>query len=158
RTREEARSRAAPFVPLVIAKVALFIAITVVWIVVGVATPLVLGILSLVFGAALRRAASACVRAAQRATTRMSDASAWLSGHRREAVGEQASVDAPRIRVLSELDEVRAVTEPQASAVRETARARREAEDKKRLDEELALEIEEEGERLVGRRIDPRPS
>jgi hypothetical protein len=79
-------------------RLGLFVAWLVVWLVVGVALPLVLGVLSLLFGAALRRAAAACVAAARRSQASLGRASMWLSGHRddREAAAEPRD---PTIRV-----------------------------------------------------------
>ena len=107
--REAARSRRAPFVARMFAKLGLLIALLAVWIAVGIVTPLVLLLLSLVFGQALRRAAKATFRAAQRAQRALGRASDWLSGHREEP--------AAFVRVASDLDRVRAVTETEAQAL-----------------------------------------
>jgi len=143
RSRELARARAVPFVPRLIAKLGLAIAKMAVWVSVGIVVPIVLTVLSLFFGGALRRAAKACMRAARRANARMGDASAWLSGHRRE----DTEAEAVRIRVHSELDEVRAVTpsQAQALAIKEAseARARGERVDPW-IDEPIGEEIDEE--------------
>lgn len=146
RRRMEARARAAPFIPRVIGHVALLATMLVVWAVVGVAVPLVLTVLSLVFGASLRRAAGRVVAAAGRATKRLHGASRWLSGHREDAV---AQPEEPRVRVM-------AVTPEQAQriAIREAALERQaRTDDADALaDEELRREeIEEERKRLLAR-------
>jgi serine/threonine protein kinase len=69
-----------PFLPLLVARVALFAAILVVWATVGLAVPLVLLVLSSLFGRALRRAAAACVGAAKRSQQAILRASARLGG------------------------------------------------------------------------------
>ena len=80
--RKVRRERQPPFVPRVLAQIGLLLGKLVVWIVVGLVVPLILGLLSMIFGKGLRTAAAACMRAAKRAGTAMSDASAWLSGER----------------------------------------------------------------------------
>jgi serine/threonine protein kinase len=100
RRRALARTRRPPFLPRTFAKLGLLIAMLAVWIAVGLVVPSVLVALSLLFGAALRRAAHANVRAARRAQSRLNDAWSWLSGERPE------SAEPPRVRVPSGLDEV----------------------------------------------------
>lgn len=80
----------------------LLIAWAAVWLTVRFLVPIVLGLLSMLFGKALRRAASACVRAAKRSQSAIGRASSWLSGHRKEDTLEPAPV-----RVTTELDRVR---------------------------------------------------
>ena len=101
RRRALARSRRPPLVPRVLGQVALLAALVVVWVSVGLALPLVLMLLSLVFGAPLRRAAAATRRAASRSQAALRRGSAWLSGHREEDVTPSARVrvDAPSDRV-----------------------------------------------------------
>lgn len=94
--RSLARARRAPFVPRLVAKFGLLVATLAVWIAVGIFTPLLLVLLSLAFGASLRRAASACRRAARRSQLAMGRASSWLSGHRET---EDAIEDRVRIAV-----------------------------------------------------------
>ncbi|HVH43299.1 MAG TPA: hypothetical protein VM925_13180, partial [Labilithrix sp.] len=114
RRRALARSRRAPFVPRFFAKLGLFIALLAVWIAVGLVAPLVLGLLSLLFGPALRRAAQACLRAAGRSQAALGRASAWLSGER---TGD-AERDATRVRVDAELDRAPRIADQEASHTR----------------------------------------
>ncbi len=137
KARALARARRAPFVPRVFAKLGLFIATVAVWIAVGLVTPLVLVLLSLVFGERLRRAARHCMRAARRAQNALGRASHWLSGHRAE------NVDSGFVRVATDLDRVRAVTETEAQAI---AIAQAEARGEN-ADEWLEQKIAEESER-----------
>ena len=138
--REAARARRAPFVPRLFAKLGLLVALVAVWIAVGVVTPLVLLALSLVFGKALRRAAKACVRSARRAQAALGRASDWLSGHRAEATDEAPAF----VRVATDLDRIRAVTEAEAQALA-VAEAEARGEDAEAWMEQ---KIAEEGERL----------
>ncbi len=156
--REAARARRAPFVTRLFAKLGLLVALVVVWIAVGLVTPLVLLILSLIFGKALRRAASACVRAAKRSQVSLGRASNWLSGHRAEPAGEAT----PFVRVAAtDLDRVRAVTETEAQALA-IAQAEARGEDAEAwLEQQIAgeterLRLEEEDERRR-RRAMPSP-
>jgi hypothetical protein len=111
--RAAAYARRAPLVPRIFAKLGLLVALVAVWIAVGIVTPLVLYALSLVFGKALRRAAKACVRSARRAQAALGRASDWLSGHRAEPTNEATAF----VRVATDLDRVRAVTEAEAQAL-----------------------------------------
>ena len=98
----------------------------VVWFVVGLVVPLVLTMLSLIFGAALRRAADACRRASQRAGSAIARRSGWLGADEHahdeerahdEAREEPAESDAvPRVRVAAAdvLRQVRSLTPEQA--------------------------------------------
>ncbi len=97
RRRERRRARRPPLFPRLVAKLGLAIATLAVWIAVGFVTPLVLTILSVLFGPALRRAAKACFSAAQRSTASMQRASRWLSGERVE--DEIATSETPHVRV-----------------------------------------------------------
>ena len=92
RLRTLARGRRAPFLPRVIGQLALFVALLVVWLTVGLALPLVLVILSLIFGGGLRRAARATRRAALRSRAALLRGSSWLAGHRAEDVAPEARV------------------------------------------------------------------
>ena len=82
--RAVARGRRAPFLPRVVGQVALLVALIAVWVSVGLAIPLALMVLSLVFGGSLRRAAAATRRAARKTQSALQRGSAWLSGHREE--------------------------------------------------------------------------
>ncbi|MBX3223421.1 MAG: serine/threonine protein kinase [Labilithrix sp.] len=113
RAREAARERRPPLVPRLGAQLGLLVALVVVWLTVGLLVPLVLSLLSLLFGKALRRAASASLRAAKRSQAALGRASAWVSGHREE----QPTEDMARVRVSSELARVRSVTEHEAQAI-----------------------------------------
>jgi hypothetical protein len=79
-----------------VGQLALFAAQLVVWVVLGVALPVALGLLSLVFGGALRRDARACQGAAKKSSAAMGRASSWLSGARpgEEDAAPDASGDA----------------------------------------------------------------
>jgi hypothetical protein len=92
--RRAARARRAPFVPRVATKLALFVASIAVWLAVGVVTPVLLVLLSLVFGQGLRETARSCRAASRRSLRAMSRASAWVSGHRSQEEGEGASLHA----------------------------------------------------------------
>ncbi|MBX3212930.1 MAG: serine/threonine protein kinase [Labilithrix sp.] len=120
RARQAARARRPPFVPRLFAQLGLLVARIAVWATVGLLVPLVLVLLSLVFGEALRRAAKACGRAAERSLAALGRASSWVSGYRRDDTEL-----APRLRISPELARVRAVTEAEAQAIavaREEAR------------------------------------
>lgn len=104
RLRRLRRSRAAPFLPRFVAQIALLAARIVVWVVVGAAVPILLTLLSLVFGAKVRRGSRACVDAARRADAKIARASAWLSGHR----DAEADAGAPEIDATNEDDARRA--------------------------------------------------
>ena len=115
--RARARARAAPFFPRVIAQLGLAIAIVVVWLTVGIVTPMVLGLLSVLFGPALRRAARACHDAAARSTAAMGRASQWLSGYRVEEEETREEAAPARVRVGSEEDvRARVADEEEAAA------------------------------------------
>jgi hypothetical protein len=104
RARAERRARGAPFVPRLLAQLGLFAASLVVWIVVGAVVPLVLVLLSLIFGGALRRAARACVGAARRTQGAMGRASRWLAGHRVDAPTSATRVE-PQVRIDGGVDD-----------------------------------------------------
>jgi hypothetical protein len=114
RRRDLARGRRAPFLPRALAKLGLLIAWVVVWLTVGLVVPLVLGLLSLFFGKSLRRAAAACFRAATRTQAALGRASSWLSGFRAE---DATAAEPARVRIVTDLDRVRAVTEREAQAI-----------------------------------------
>jgi serine/threonine protein kinase len=100
RRRAAARSRrAAPLVPRVVGQLALLVAQVAVWVSVGLAVPLILAILALVFGDPLLRAAAATRRAASRSQASLRRGSAWLSGYREE--------DPPRHRIGEWAEQVR---------------------------------------------------
>jgi hypothetical protein len=98
-----------PFLPRIVVNIALWVTSLVVWIAVGIVTPFVLFILSLFFGAALRRAAAACARAALATRHAMGRASGWLAGRDR--------VDGPRVGVHA-VPDGRARVAPDAERVR----------------------------------------
>ncbi len=103
RRREAAHARRAPFVPRIAGQLAIFVARIAVWVSVGLVVPLLLVLLSLVFGGALRRAAGATRRAAIRSELRLRRGSAWLGGHREEDGAPEARVrigaDPAQVRV-----------------------------------------------------------
>jgi hypothetical protein len=107
RDRRARHARRPPLLPRVVAQLGLFVAGLVVWIVVGAVVPIVLALLSVLFGRALRRAAAACVRAARRSHGAMARASRWLGGERSiEAGGPAAGVRIEvRKRVAADEDE-----------------------------------------------------
>jgi serine/threonine protein kinase len=107
RARAAARARRPPLLARLLGRLGLLVAWLVVWTAVGVAVPFVLVLLSLLFGGALRRAATACVHAARRSQAALGRASLWLSGHRQREDEEQ---EERRIRVASDPERVRAVT------------------------------------------------
>jgi hypothetical protein len=108
RRRALAREHGAPFVPRFFANLGLFVAFLVVWLTVGMVVPLVLYILSILFGPGLRRAAHACTNAAMRSSAALGRASNWLSGER-ALEGGQAQVrvaeDGARVRAAIEVSE-----------------------------------------------------
>jgi hypothetical protein len=128
--RKARRARAAeslPFPVRVAGWLGLLVARMVVFALVGIAVPLLLQLLSLAFGAGLRRAADACSRGAARAGAAMSRSASKLAG---EDVEEH---EAPaRVRVArgdDPLRSVRAVTPEQAQeeAIRAAERRAEEA-------------------------------
>ena len=139
--RALARSRRPPLLPRVFAKLGLLIAWIVVGLTVGLVVPLVLLLLSVFFGEALRRAAAASSRAAKASQAALGRASAWLSGHREE----ETAVAPARVRVATDLDRMRAVTELEAQ---ELAIARAEARGQD-ADAWLEDRIAQEEERLA---------
>lgn len=137
--REAARARRPPLVPRLFAQLGLLVARIAVWLTVGLIVPLVLSLLSLLFGEALRRAAKACVRAAKRSQAALGRASSWVSGHREETVE-----GAPRLRISPELARVHAVTEEEAQAL-SIARAEARGEDAEAwIEARLAGEVDDE--------------
>ena len=104
--RALARSRRPPFVPRVIGQLGLFVAWLAVWLTVGLALPLVLALLSLIFGASLRRAAAATRGRAIRTRMALGRASAWLAGYRGEDAPDAAQVRVegiePRLRIADD--------------------------------------------------------
>jgi serine/threonine protein kinase len=155
RRRAAAKGRAIPFIPRVVAQIGLLAATIAVWAVVGVAVPLVLTVLSLIFGAKLRAAAKSCAKAAMRASSRMSDASRFLSGYRKEEAVTPEQERASRARVI-------AVTPQQAQslAIQEAAKERHRIatmteEEREAAEEEVRLreEIESERQRLLQNRL-----
>jgi serine/threonine protein kinase len=90
RKKRTPRKPRAPLVPRLFARLGLLIAWLVVSLVVGLVVPFVLVLLSLLFGAALRRGARACATAASKSRAALGRASAWLSG------------DPPKVRVANE--------------------------------------------------------
>ena len=106
RRRELARARRPPFVPRVVGQLGIFVALVAVWLTIGLAVPLVLLILSLVFGASLRRAALVTRRAAARSTLSLRSTASWLAGHRKDE-----AVLPDRVRVGDEPERVRVESE-----------------------------------------------
>jgi hypothetical protein len=102
-----------PFLPRLLVHLALWIASLVVWVTVGLVTPLLLAIFSLFFGSALRRAASACMRAALATQRALGNASGWVAGKEREEgalpsgeeVHSRVAEEPERLRVASEEEE-----------------------------------------------------
>ena len=141
--RAAARARRPPFLPRVVGRFGLFLAWLVVWLVVGMAVPLVLGLLSLVFGGALRRAAAACVAAARRSQVSLGRASMWLSGHREVREGRQEPRDPTiRVRVVDSGED-----EPR-SGEGESTTVRPDEEAEAWMEERLEREVERERMRL----------
>jgi serine/threonine protein kinase len=104
RERRAARRQGGlPFLPLLVTRLALLAATLVVWATVGLAVPIVLTVLSLLFGSALRRAAAACVRAARQSQSAMWRASGRLGGREPELQREQQSPDV-RIEIETETE------------------------------------------------------
>lgn len=97
--RRARRERPVPMVPRLVARLGLLVALAAVWLAAGVITPVVLIMLSLLFGGALRRAAAACVRAARRAQSAIGRASSWLSGEEVPEARVRVEEDARRVRV-----------------------------------------------------------
>lgn len=97
--RHARRERSVPMLPRLVARFGLLVALAAVWLAVGVVTPVVLIMLSLFFGGALRRAAAACVRAARRAQGAIGRASSWLSGEEEPDVHVRVDGDTRRVRI-----------------------------------------------------------
>ena len=125
--RVSARRRRPPLLPRMIGRLGLFVAMLVVWIVVGFAVPVVLILLSLLFGGALRRAAASCVDAAKRSQAALGRASMWLSGHRDELAGGGTAApggeDTAKLRVGAGPERVRAAIEENVETPAEDADA-----------------------------------
>jgi len=144
---------ALPLLPQLVARAGLGIAWVVVFAVVGIVVPMLLLILSAIFGGALRRAAGACRRASGRARRSLERASAAVAGEvleERELEGREAV--RPRVDVSRR---VRAVTPEQAQA-RAMAAAERDGVDAEAWAAERATreaerwaEEEEEAERVA---------
>jgi hypothetical protein len=84
-----------------------------VWLVVGIAVPVLLSILSIVFGRGLQRAAGACRDSASRAGSAMDRATRRVAG---DEVDEPETAEERRVRIGADhiLHGVRAVTPEQA--------------------------------------------
>lgn len=122
--RAVARRRRPPLLPRVLGRLGLFVAMLAVWLTVGFVVPVVLILLSLLFGAALRRAAASCMDAAKRSQAALGRASMWLSGHRDElGHGAPPAEAAARIRVATGPERVRAALEENVEAPAEDADA-----------------------------------
>ena len=121
--RVSARRRRPPLLPRMLGRLGLFVAMLVVWVTVGFAVPVVLILLSLLFGATLRRAAASCVDAATRGQAALGRASMWLSGHRDEAIALRKEEQAARLRVAPAPERVRAAIEENVEAPAEDADA-----------------------------------
>ena len=122
--RASARRRRSPLLPRMLGRLGLFVALLAVWMIVGFAIPVVLILLSLLFGATLRRAAASCVEAARRSQAAIGRASMWLSG-RQEEPGARAprEEDAARVRIAAGSERVRAAIEENVEAPAEGADA-----------------------------------
>lgn len=104
--------RAVPFLPRMFANVGLLVAWLAIMLTVGMLVPALLYLLSVLFGAALRRAAQACLRAARRAGSAIGRASDRMAGIDVDAMHRPQGV-----RVAEDvLQKVRAVTPEQAQA------------------------------------------
>ncbi|MBX3229889.1 MAG: serine/threonine protein kinase [Labilithrix sp.] len=97
-----------PLFPRIVARLGLFVALTAVWMFVGVLVPLVLTVLSLLFGEPLRAAARRAIASAKRAGAAIGRTSARVSGR---------TAPPPRLRIRTDLDRARAVTEEQAQRI-----------------------------------------
>ncbi len=141
----------APLLPRLVARLGLFVGRIVVWVALGLVTPLVLVILSFFFGGALRRAASALVRVERRTQLAFGRASDWLSGV------DPAHEEVVRLRI-QDFDRVKAVTPEQAQHIA-IARAEARGEDADAwLDERLRDEgVEEERHRRERMHLHARP-
>ncbi len=135
--RVDARARRPPFVFQFFGRLGLLVAQLVVWATVGFAVPVVLILLSLLFGSALRRAAAACMNAARRSQSAIGRASRRLSGHRVDT--PRASASSPKVRVVAEPEGIRAVVDAD-----EVAAADAPAED---LDAWMEERLEKEAQR-----------
>ena len=105
-----------------VGRLGLFVAMLVVWVTVGLALPVVLILLSLLFGGALRRAAASCVDSAKRSQAALGRASMWLSGRREEAASLRDE-EAARMRVAAGPDRMRVAIEENVEAPVEGADA-----------------------------------
>jgi serine/threonine protein kinase len=143
--REVRHRRRAPLLPRVLGRLGLYLAMLVVWVTVGFAAPIVLILLSLLFGASLRRAAEGCVDAARRGQAALGRASRWLSGPRDGEPSAQAerAADAARVRVEAGSERVRAAVEESVEAEAEGADAW--------MEERLEKEAQRERMRLHAR-------
>jgi hypothetical protein len=124
----------APVVARTAARLGIFVAQLVVWVTVGLAAPVVLIALSLIFGGALRRAAAACFEASKRANARMARAASF-DGAARASVHDPARRDEPgaaraRVKADDVLRRVRSLTpeEAQQEAIRRVGMSDAEAE------------------------------
>ena len=121
--RASLRRRRPPLLPRMLGRFGLFAAMVVVWVTVGFAVPVVLILLSLLFGARLRRAASRCVDAARRSQAALGRASMWLSGRGDEPAARAPREEAARVRVAGGAERVRAAIEENVEAPAEGADA-----------------------------------
>ncbi len=122
RQRSATRRRRLPILPRMVGRLGLFVAMLVVWVTVGFALPVVLILLSLLFGGALRRAAASCVDSAKRSQAALGRASMWLSGRREEAASLRDE-EAARMRVAAGPDRMRVAIEENVEAPVEGADA-----------------------------------
>jgi serine/threonine protein kinase len=122
--RTASRRRRPPLLPRMLGRLGLFAAMLVVWVTVGFAVPVVLILLSLLFGASLRRAAAKCVDAARRSQASLGRASMWLSGRGDEPPARAPrEEEAARVRVAGGSERVRAALEESVEAPAEGADA-----------------------------------
>lgn len=141
--RKLRHARRIPFLPRVVARLGLFIGWITVWVVAGVVMPVLLSLLSLLFGKSLRHAAKVTFESAKRAHRQLARASRRLGGYTEEDEQE-------RVRVAG-FDRVRAVTPDEAQRIAiDEAEARGEDADAwmaERLDAEERRDEEQRAQR-----------
>jgi Protein kinase domain len=125
RLRTARHARRAPFVPRVVGQLGLLAALVVVWMTMGIAVPVVLMVLSLFLGKALRKAALGSRGVARRAQSALRRKAEWLAGYRDEDLAKA------RVRVSEEPGQVR------VHAGAETAPGEEEEDDSEETDLDL---------------------
>jgi len=137
---QEWRSRSTTRVPLfgrVFARLGLLLALVTVTLTLGVVVPALLAVLSLLFGQRLRDGARASASAARQAQAAIGRASARLSGR-------TPAEPPPRVRVTTDFDRVRSVTELEAQSL-----AMRAAEARENADAWLEEKLESEEQKYA---------